>query len=163
MTRPRRIGPGAIAFLALWLILLAGGRSSLLRDPGSFWHVTTGEHILAEGFIRSDPYTFTFAGTWWVPYQWLGEVAMALVHRAGGFDSLLLGTVTLISAIFAWLAVRLLRTGLNPLAVGTVVFFAIAASSSHFHVRPHLFTIAGMALAMRCSWMSNRAAFRSAE
>lgn len=148
MKRPRGIGPGAIAFLALWLILLAGGRSSLLRDPGTFWHVTTGEHILAEGFIRSDPYTFTFAGTWWVPYQWLGEVAMALVHRAGGFDSLLLGTVTLISAIFAWLAVRLLRTGLNPLAVGTVVFFAIAASSSHFHVRPHLFTIAGMALAM---------------
>ena len=143
-----RIGPGAIAFVAIWLILLAGGRSNFLRDPGTFWHVATGERILADGFLRADPYTFTFAGTWWVPYQWLGEVAMAFVHRVGGFDALLLGAVTIIAAVFAWLFARLLRTGLHPVAVAAVAFFAIAASSAHFHVRPHLFTIAGMAITM---------------
>lgn len=146
MTLPRWIGPGAVAFLGIWLVLLVGGRSNFLRDPGTFWHVTTGELILSDGFIRADPYTFTFAGTWWVPYQWLGEVAMALAHRAGGFDALLLGAITIIAAVFAGLAVRLLRTGLNPILVGALVFSAIAASSSHFHVRPHLFTIAGMAI-----------------
>jgi hypothetical protein len=144
----RIIGPGAIAFLVIWIVLLAGGRSNFLRDPGTFWHVATGERILHDGFIRADPYTFTFANTWWVPYQWLGEVGMALVHRQGVFDSLLLGTVTIIAAVFAWLFVRLLNTGLNPIAAGAVVFFAIAASSSHFHVRPHLFTLAGMAITM---------------
>lgn len=148
MTQPRGIGSGALAFLALWLILLAGGRSNFLRDPGTFWHITTGDRVISEGFIRSDPYTFTFAGTWWVPYQWLGEVAMALGHRLGGFDALLLGAVTILAAVFAWLAVRLLNTGLHPIAVGAVVFFAVAASSAHFHVRPHLFTIACMAIAM---------------
>ena len=146
MTRPRLLGPGAVAFLGLWLLLLAAGRSNFLRDPGTFWHVATGEHVLADGFIRADPYTFTFAGTWWVPYQWLGEVAMALAHRAGGFDALLLGAVTLVAAVFAWLAARLLRTGLHPAAVGAVVLAALAASASHFHVRPHLFTILGMAI-----------------
>ena len=148
MKLPRGIGPGAIAFLALWLVLLAGGRSNFLRDPGTFWHVTTGERILSDGFLRTDPYTFTFGGTWWVPYQWLGEVAMALVHRVGGFDALLLGAVTIVAAVFAWLGVRLFHTGLHPIAVGAVVFFAVAASSAHFHVRPHLFTIAGMAITM---------------
>ncbi|MDB5313972.1 MAG: hypothetical protein JWO38_8174 [Gemmataceae bacterium] len=146
MTSARWIGSGAVAFLVLWLLFLAGGQSSFFRDPGTFWHVATGERILADGFIRTDPYTFTFGGTWWVPYQWLGEVAMALAHRAGGFDTLLLGAVTLVAGVFAWLAVRLLRTGLHPVAVGAVVFFALAASSSHFHVRPHLFTIACMAV-----------------
>lgn len=144
----RILAPGAVAFLAIWLILLAGGRSNFLRDPGTFWHVTTGERILADGFIRADPYTFTFAGTWWVPYQWLGEVAMALVHRAGGFDALLVGAVTIIAAVFAGLAVRLFNTGLHPVAAGAIVFFALAAASAHFHVRPHLFTIAGMAFTM---------------
>jgi len=148
MTARRTVGPGAVAFLALWLLLLAGGRSSFLRDPGTFWHVATGEHILADGFLRTDPYTFTFGGTWWVPYQWLGEVAMAVAHRVGGFDALLLGAVTMVAAVFAWLAMRLVRTGLHPVAVGAVVLVAVAASASHFHVRPHLFTIAGMTLAM---------------
>lgn len=145
MTLPRWLSPGALAFVVVWLLLLAAGRSAFFKDPGTFWHVTTGELIFKDGFIRSDPYTFTFAGTWWVPYQWLGEVAMALGHRVGGFDALLLGAVTIIAATFAWLAARLLRTGLNPVLVGAVVGLTLAAAGSHFHVRPHLFTMAATA------------------
>jgi hypothetical protein len=146
MTHPRWLGPGAVAFLALWLLLLAAGRSAFFRDPGTFWHTTTGELILADGFIRSDPYTFTFAGTWWVPYQWLGEVAMALAHRAGGFDLQLLGAVTIVAGVFAWLTARMLRTGLHPAVAGTVVALGLAAAASHLHARPLLFTIACMAV-----------------
>jgi len=72
MTLPRWLGPGALAFVIVWVLLLAAGRSAFFKDPGTFWHTTTGELVLKDGFIRSDPYTFTFAGTWWVPYQWLG-------------------------------------------------------------------------------------------
>lgn len=146
MTLPRWIGPGALAFLAIWLILLAGGRDGMLRDPGTFWHTRTGELILKDGFIRTDPYTFTFGGTWWVPYQWLGEVSMALTHRLGGFDAQLLGAVTLLATVFAWLTVRLLRTGLHPVLVGSLVALGLAAAGSHFHVRPHLFTLASLAV-----------------
>jgi hypothetical protein len=144
MMMPRWLAPGAVAFLLVWILLLAAGRSAFFRDPGTFWHTTTGDLILTHGFIRSDPYTFTFANQWWVPYQWLGEVGMALAHRAGGFDTQLLGAVTLIAGVFAWLAVRLLRTGLHPIIVGSVVALALAAAGSHFHVRPHLFTLLAM-------------------
>jgi len=146
MTLPRWIAPGAIAFLAIWLVLLSFGRGGMLRDPGTFWHTRTGELILQEGFIREDPYTFTFAGTWWVPYQWLGEVGMALTYRLGGFDAELLGAVTLLAAVFAWLSVRLLRTGLHFVVVGSIVALGLAAAGSHFHVRPHLFTLASLAI-----------------
>jgi hypothetical protein len=148
MTLPRWLAPGALAFLAIWLVLLAGGRTGMLRDPGTFWHTTTGELILHEGFIRTDPYTFTspaFADRWWVPYQWLGEVAMALAHRVGGFDTQLLGAVTILAATFGWLTVRLLRTGLHPVAIGMLVALGLAAAGTHFHVRPHIVTLAALA------------------
>lgn len=141
MRLPQWLGSGAVAFLVLWLLLMTAGRSSFFRDPGTFWHTTTGELILSDGFIRSDPYTFTCGGQWWVPYQWLGEVVMAIAHRSGGFDAQLLGAATLLAATFAWLTARLLRTGLHPIAVGIVIGLGLAASASHFHVRPHLFTI----------------------
>jgi hypothetical protein len=144
----RVVGPGAVAFLAFWVLLLVAGRSSFFRDPGTFWHTTTGEKILHEGFIRTDPYTFTFAGRWWVPYQWLGEVGMALAHRLGGFDTQLLGAATILAAVFAWLTVRLLRTGLNPAVVAGLVALALAAAGSHFHVRPHLVTLACLTVTM---------------
>jgi hypothetical protein len=146
MTLPRWIGPGAIAFLAIWSILLAGGRGGMLRDPGTFWHTRTGELILQEGFIRADPYTFTHGGDWWVPYQWLGEVGMFLTYRFSGFDGQLLGAVTLLAAVFAWLTVRFLRTGLHFVVVVAVVALGLAAAGSHFHVRPHLFTLASLAV-----------------
>src|SRR4051812_43610749 len=90
-TLPRWLGPGAVAFVVIWLALLLIGRTEMMRDPGTFWHTTTGEIILKDGLVRHDSYTFTFAGTWWVPHQWLGEVGMALIHRIGGFDAELLG------------------------------------------------------------------------
>jgi hypothetical protein len=147
----RVIPPGAVAFLAFWVLLLVAGRSSFFRDPGTFWHTTTGEKILREGFIRADPYTFTFAGQWWVPYQWLGEVGMALAHRVGGFDAQLLGAATILAAVFAWLTVRLLRTGLNLAVVAGLMALTLAAAGSHFHVRPHLVTIACLTITM--AWL----------
>ena len=121
MTLPRWLAPGALAFALVWLLMLAGGRTAFFNDPGTFWHVRTGELILERGFLREDPFTFTFAGTWWVPYQWLGEVPMALVHGVAGFDGLLLGVVSLVAAVFAWLTARFLRTGLHPIDRKSVV------------------------------------------
>ncbi len=135
-------------FLGFWLLLLVGGRSSFFHDPGTFWHVKVGEKILADGFFRTDPYTFTFAGQRWIPNQWLGEATMAVVHRVGGFDALLVCSSALLAAVFAVVTVRLIRTGLHPIAVLALVGVALAASSSHFHVRPHLATIAGTVVTM---------------
>jgi len=140
--------PATWLFLGLWLVLLIGGRSRFFQDPGTFWHVAVGNRIIDEGFFDNDPYTFTFAGKKWIPHQWLGECTMAVVDRISGFDGLLLGTATLLAAVYTGLGVRLMRCGLHPSVSAVLVAAAVAASSGHFHVRPHLATIVGMAVVM---------------
>ncbi len=142
----RRVGPVPVVFLGFWLLLLVGGRVKLLRDPGTFWHTTVGEKVLRDGFFAGDPFTFTHADARWVPHQWLGEVVMALVHRAGGFDAYVLLAASVLAALFTWLTVRLLRTGLTPAAAVLVVLVALAAGALQFHVRPLLLTMVGMTL-----------------
>ena len=146
-------------FLAVWLVLLAGGRSRFLRDPGTFWHTVVGERILTSGeFIDRDPFSYTFAGTPWVPYQWLGEVGMAGLHRFGKLDALLLATVTILAGLFAWLGTRLMRAGLHWSLAASLVALALAASASHFHVRPHVLTLVflGITFAALCDCEAGR-------
>ena len=143
----KRLQPGLI-FLGFWALLVLGGRTNFFRDPGTFWHTVIGEKILTEGFVDRDPFTFTFRNDLWVPYQWLGEVVMALAHRLNGFDAQLAGATGLLAALFTVLTLRLTRTGLNPVAALMFVGVVLGASSTHFHVRPHLATMLGMALTM---------------
>lgn len=134
-------------FLATWLLLLSVGRSSLLQDPGSFWHSVVGERMLAgDGLPHVDAFSFTFAGRPWIASQWLAECGMALLYRWGGFDALVLAAATLLAALSAWLAKRLLQAGLALPAVAALLALVFAAASHHFHVRPHLATIAGIGL-----------------
>jgi len=136
-------GSFPVCFLILWIGLLFVGRERMLRDPGTLWHTVVGERMLENRqWITTDPFSFTFKGRPWIAQQWLAECAMALVHRAAGLDGLLLGAVTLLAVTFAWLYGRLRRAGLRtPIAV-VLLALAIAASSYHFHPRPHLATIA---------------------
>ena len=101
-------------FLGIWLVLLIGGRSKFLQDPGTFWHTVVGEQMLStHQLIYHDTFSFTFAGQPWSPHQWLGECIMAALHRLDGLDTLLLATVTVLASLYTWLAHRLIRAGLH--------------------------------------------------
>ena len=142
-------------FVGTWLLLMVFAHSSLLRDPGSFWHTVVGERILSTGqLIYTDPFSFTYSGKHWIAHQWLGECIMALIHRVAGLDSLLLATVTLLAFFYTWMAYRLVRAGIHPLLAVLIISLAAAASSYHFHIRPHLATIVflGFSLAMLCDF-----------
>jgi hypothetical protein len=141
--------PAAGIFIVVWLVLMVGGRSRFFRDPGSFWHTVVGERMLTtHHMIYQDPFSFTFSGTRWSPHQWLGECLMALTHRIDGLDSLLLLSVSSLAALYSWLAWRFIRTGLHWSVTLVIVALTLAASSSHFHVRPHIGTIIGMGVTM---------------
>src|SRR5436190_5087092 len=141
----------AAFFLVVWLALLIFGRTALLQDPGTFWHIALGERFLQTGTLPThDTFTFTFTGQRWLSLQWLGEATMAAAYRAGGWDTVVLLTVTVLAAIYAWLASRLMRAGLHWLPTAVLVAIVIAASSHHFHARPHVATIAFLGLTMAC-------------
>ena len=135
-------------FLGIWLVLLLLGRSAMLRDPGTFWHVKVGQEILDSGHvIRSDSLSFTRFGQPWVADQWLAECGMAAVDRLAGFDGLLLVTATLLAGLYTWVASRLLRAGFHILPVGVVLALVLLASSHQFLARPLILTVALLGLA----------------
>ncbi len=118
----------------------------MLRDPGTFWHIVAGERMLSEQMIlRTDPFSFSQYGQTWLAQQWLGECAMAVLHRLGGLDLVLWGGVALLAALFAWLAHRLVRAGLSAPVAIVLTGLAVGASSYHFLLRPHLASLLFMA------------------
>jgi len=140
--------PEAAFFLLAWLGLSVAFQSRAFNDPGALWHVRVGELILDDGFMRTDPFTYTFTGHTWIPQQWGGEVSMALAHRAGGLDAMLLGFSATTAGLFTWIFSRMVRNGMHPLLAGGVAAFALVVSAFHFYARPHMFTIVGMGVTM---------------
>lgn len=129
-------------FVITFLALMIAGRSRMLRDPGPLWHVAVGRHILAAGeIIRSDPYSFSLQDPHWIAWQWLLACPLALIHGLCGLDGLVLATATALSCLYSWIAHRLLRAGFHWLLAAAVVALTAAASSYHFHPRPHLVTM----------------------
>jgi hypothetical protein len=150
-------------FLALFLGLLVGGRSRLFGDPGSLWHIVVGERILSSRqLITADPFTGPFAGKPWIAQYWLAECGLALLHRAGGLDTVLLATCAVLAGLYTWVAHRLLLAGLHPLIALLITGGALAAGANHFHPRPHLLTLAFLAVtfARLCDFEAGRIPFR---
>jgi hypothetical protein len=138
-----------IMFVVIFAVLFFGGRSRFFQDPGTFWHTKTGERILQTGeFLDYDPFSYTFGGKPWTPYEWLGEVGMALLHRLGGFDLQLVVTVSILAGTFTWLGNRIAKTGIHWAAVVCVTGLTIATASNHFHVRPHILTMLFLAISL---------------
>ncbi|MCR4414134.1 MAG: hypothetical protein NUV77_17090 [Thermoguttaceae bacterium] len=134
---------GVALFVAGWMLLFWTGRSELFRDPGTFWHLVVGQQILRTGQVpRVDSFSFTFGGEPWESQWWLAEWAMAALYRVGGWDLLLVVTVTLIAAVYGAIGARLLAAGLRVLPAIVVLGLVVAAGSPQFHVRPLVVTTA---------------------
>jgi hypothetical protein len=140
----RFVRPETLFFLIAFTALLVIFRERGLNDPGTLWHTRVGELILTDGFMTTDPFTFTFAGKTWIPQQWGGEILMALLHRLGGFDAMLFAFLAIFAAAFTGVFRRLLAGGMGWPLAGAVTALALVAAGFHFYVRPHVFTIVFM-------------------
>ncbi len=157
MSRVRRFA--AVMFVVLWVALLVFGSGRLFRDPGTFWHTVVGEQILAtRQFPQNDAFSFTHSGEPWLAQNWLCECALAIAHRLGGWDSVLLVTATILASFYSWIAFRLARTGTTLSLSSLLMALTIGASSFHFHARPHLATLIflGVTFAWLCDYEAGR-------
>ncbi len=131
-----------IFFTAAFVFFLILGRTKLLQDPDTFWHIVVGQQILdGSRLIFADEFTFSFYGQKWIANQWLSECMMSLTDRLAGFDGLVLVVSSLLAVLYAWIGNRLLKCGLHWLMVVFVLTLVFAASAYNLHVRPHLATI----------------------
>jgi hypothetical protein len=146
----RLFRPETVFFLLTWLGLMVAFRDRGFYDPGALWHIKVGEIILDRGMPQTDPFSYTFEGQRWVPQQWGAEVLMALAHRAGGLDALLLGFAAGAALLYTLIFRRCVQGGMGPILAGVMVGGVLFVGAFHYFVRPHMFTIAFLGWTMMC-------------
>jgi hypothetical protein len=138
-----------ILFLCLALAVPLGRAEVLLNSDGDLGrHLRVGEYILANGWLRTDVFSFTKFGQPFVGYEWLSEVLFALVYRIGGLPLVAVACGLLIAGTYALVVALLLRRGVDPLLAYLTGFVAAILGSLHWLARPHLFTLLGVLIVM---------------
>jgi hypothetical protein len=116
--------------------------SSVLADPDYWWHLRTGQWILAHGAVpTTDPFSSWGAGKPWAAYSWLFELVIYDLYQRFGLMSILIYKVPILLGIL-WSVVTLLRRlGLSfPGAIGLTTLILLAITQS-LTPRPWLLTI----------------------
>jgi len=132
----------AVLFV-LWGLLIPAFQAEVMvnADGDPARHLRHGETILARGdVIRSDPFSFTRAGTRFVGFEYGSQVLLALSHRVGGTPGMAILVALVIAGTLAGLAAWLLRRGLHPLLTVVTVTIVAVLTSIHWLARPHVFS-----------------------
>ena len=125
------------AFLLSIFSLVVRQCSSI--DWDFWWHLKAGQYIIQSGSIpHIDPFSFTRGGSEWITHEWLSEVIMYAVFRAGGWIGLFILFGTSITAAW-WICFQ--RCEGKPFIAAFAVVLATAASSPLFGFRPQMFTL----------------------
>ena len=126
--------------LVFFLMIFAlAVRQSAFIDPDLWWHLQTGQDIVALRTIpQADIYSFTKAGSEWVTHEWLSEVFIYATFRTAGWAGLLIVFSTLITIAF-YLTYR--RCVGKPYIAALAILLAVAASSPLFGIRPQMITL----------------------
>ena len=151
----RAVTPLAAGLVMLALVLLA---PQVLNDGDTWWHLATGQWILAHGRVPThDPFSFTMAGAPWVAHEWLSELLMALGYALAGWS----GTVALLAlsvGLAAWMLVRRLALDLSGVTLILTSALALACMGESLLARPQLFM-----LPLMTAWTVEMLAARDAD
>jgi hypothetical protein len=116
-------------------------------DPDVWWHVRTGDWILAHHRLPSvDTWTIGGNGRDWVAHAWLSEVLLSAMHKALGLHGLILyrflGVLTLVTC----LSVQAFRRT-TPWRALLVTAFAVFGTIGGWGERPQLLSFLLLVLA----------------
>ncbi len=140
--------------LAVAILLLALSAASLRQawDPDMWWHLATGRYIVERHVIpREDIFSYTAAGRRWFAHEWLTDVLMYLLYRAGGTPALIVGASLVVTATFM-LVYHSARSGgagargTSPYVAVFTVLVAAFASAITWGARPQLLNALFLAL-----------------
>ena len=135
--------PGIFLFTFATLALVIP--SWFLSDPGTFWHIRTGEWMIDhQQILRTDPFSQSESN--WVPTQWLAEILMAYSYRIGGFGTLKILSSLIIATWISILVRRWFLAGMHPAIVWLLASLVLMIGALHFLARPLLINYLGITL-----------------
>src|SRR5947207_965870 len=127
----------------------SGGR--FFADGDTWWHLASGQRILATGtWPTSATYSFTVSGNTWIVYEWLGDVAIALAARLGGWRglaALLVGLAATLVLLLYYLAY--LRSA-NAKAAAAACALLLPIATVFFTLRPQLLGYIFLVITLIC-------------
>jgi hypothetical protein len=132
-----------LILLAIYVIAsIFALNSSVLVDPDYWWHLRTGQWILAHGTVpTTDPFSTWGAGKPWAAYSWLFEVVIYGLYQKIGLMSILIYKVIILLGIL-WSVLNLLQrlevSFLRAIGLTTLTLLAI---TQNLTPRPWLLTI----------------------
>lgn len=136
---------GDILFVLTLYLMLFTLPNFLLGDGSTGWHLVTGHWILDHGQIpRQDLISYTFPDKAWVAYEWLFDVILALLDRAGGPALVAVATGSAIAALFMFLYESCRRMGCYFFTAMLLVLVGSIVASIHWLARPHIVTFFGL-------------------
>ena len=129
----------AVLFAAPALMCVHAG---VVSDPDIWWHLRTGEAILAQHAVpHVDSYSRGEAGSQWLAYSWLFEMAVAKLFQWLGLAGIVAYTSAMVLAVTVALF-HLLRRMQVDFSLVVVLTFAGCFSMEHLYTpRPWFFTI----------------------
>ncbi len=141
-----------VVFLVLAVVIVQGGRTSMLDDPGLGWHLRNLDAIRAQGWwLTEDPFTFHPQGESrrWLTNQWLGELPLWLGWRWAGEEGIAAVTALVLAFTLRCLYAWMVRDGTPwPTAV-LWTSVAAAGTAVSWVARPNIFTMLFLLLTVR--------------
>jgi len=137
-----------IAFLIAHTIVVVFGSAFVLQDADTFWHIRTGEWILANATVPTvDVFSYTANGRPWIANDWLADVIFATAFRISGWRGVVELTALAIGAVAAIVCFYLMRILRFSLAIGTTAIIILLIKPQCL-ARPLVFSYALM-----CIWL----------
>lgn len=121
------------------LIVIGTMTAGSITDPDFWWHLRTGQYIIAARTIpRTDIFSHTAAGWEWVAHEWLTEVLMAGLYRLAGWGALIVCFSVVMTGAFFVLYWRACARAPHPYVAGAAVLLGALATAPVWGVRPQM-------------------------
>jgi len=126
-------------FVAILFIALFAMTAREISDPDFWWHLRAGQYIVENATIpHTDPFSFTAQGKEWVTHEWLSEVFIYALFRAGGFALL---TILFSGIITLAFALTYARSKGKPYLAGFALLLGALATAPTWGARPQMLSL----------------------
>lgn len=125
-------------------------------DPDIWWHLKTGEWIMAQGAVPwVDPFSANTQGVRWIAYSWLAEVLFYKVNQAAPILGLhiLQGVVVAATTVILF---ALARAASGSLRLALLLSGLFLVPVMPWTARPQIFSFLFVALTMLILWQGER-------
>jgi hypothetical protein len=128
--------------IVCWRFLLGDGWSVLLMDGDTGWHIRAGQWMLEHARVpAADLFSFSKPGAPWFAWEWLTDIAFALLHGWAGLKGVVLVAGLMIAAWTTVLLRHAVWRGANAFVALGLAMAAFTAGMIHYHARPHVVTL----------------------